>query len=124
MNQKNKDDFLHDWVVQEIKKTYSKEYNELKINTIDKRINAISDNLYPDIIFGNYGEIVMIGEVETVLEPLESIISHWKELQKTNISLIIFVPKDKLKEARDICWNNQLIERVKVSTFSVEIPIS
>ena len=124
MNQKNKDDFLHDWVVQEIKKKYSKEYNEIKINTIDKKINAISNNLYPDIIFGNYGEIVMIGEVETVLEPLESIISHWKELQKTNISLIIFVPKDKLKEARDICWNNQLIERVKVSTFSVEIPIS
>ena len=124
MNQGNKDDFLHDWVVQEIKKKYSKEYNEIKINTIDKKINAISNNLYPDIIFGNYGEIVMIGEVETVLEPLESIISHWKELQKTNISLIIFVPKDKLKEARDICWNNQLIERVKVSTFSVEIPIS
>tara|TARA_B100000902_G_scaffold61469_1_gene68498 strand:+ start:510 stop:884 length:375 start_codon:yes stop_codon:yes gene_type:complete len=124
MNQENKDDFLHDWVVQEIKKKYSKEYNEIKINTIDKKINAISNNLYPDIIFGNYGEIVMIGEVETVLEPLESIISHWKELQKTNISLIIFVPKDKLKEARDICWNNQLIERVKVSTFSVEIPIS
>lgn len=124
MNQENKDDFLHDWVVQEIKKKYSNEYNEIKINTIDKKINAISNNLYPDIIFGNYGEIVMIGEVETVLEPLESIISHWKELQKTNISLIIFVPKDKLKEARDICWNNQLIERVKVSTFSVEIPIS
>ena len=124
MNQENKDDFLHDWVVQEIKKKYSKEYNEIKINTIDKKINAISNNLYPDIIFGNYGEIVMIGEVETVLEPLESIISHWKELQKTNISLIIFVPKDKLKEVRDICWNNQLIERVKVSTFSVEIPIS
>ena len=124
MNQENKDDFLHDWVVQEIKKKYSKEYNEIKINTIDKKINAISNNLYPDIIFGNYGEIVMIVEVETVLEPLESIISHWKELQKTNISLIIFVPKDKLKEARDICWNNQLIERVKVSTFSVEIPIS
>lgn len=124
MNQENKDDFLHDWVVQEIKKKYSKEYNEIKINTIDKKINAISNNLYPDIIFGNYGEIVMIVEVETVLEPLESIISHWKELQKTNISLIIFVPKDKLKEVRDICWNNQLIERVKVSTFSVEIPIS
>jgi hypothetical protein len=124
MNQENKDDFLHDWVVQEIKKKYSKEYNEIKINTINKKINAISNNLYPDIIFGNYGEIVMIGQVETVLEPLESIISHWKELQKTNISLIIFVPKDKLKEARDICWSNQLIERVKVSTFSVEIPIS
>jgi len=32
MNQENKDDFLHDWVVQEIKKKYSKEYNEIKIN--------------------------------------------------------------------------------------------
>jgi hypothetical protein len=123
MNQKNKDDFLHDWVVQEIKKKYSREYNEIKINTIDKKINTISNNLYPDIIFGNYGEVVMIGEVETVLEPLESVLSHWKELKKTNINLIIFVPKDKLKEAREICWNNQLIERVKVSTFSVEIPI-
>ena len=86
MNQENKDDFLHDWVVQEIKKKYSKEYNEIKINTIKKKINAISNNLYPDIIFGNYGEIVMIGKVETVLEPLESIIAHWKELKKTNIS--------------------------------------
>ncbi len=109
---------------EEIKKKYSKDYNEIKINTRDKKNNSISDNLYPDIIFGNYGEIVMIGEVETSLEPLELIVSNWRDLQKTNISLIIFVPKDKLKDARDICWNNQLIEKVKVSTFSVEIPIS
>jgi len=124
MNQKTKDDFLHDWVIEEVKKKYSKDYNEIKINTRDKKNNSISDNLYPDIIFGNYGEIVMIGEVETSLEPLELIVSNWRDLQKTNISLIIFVPKDKLKDARDICWNNQLIEKVKVSTFSVEIPIS
>ena len=124
MNQKIKDDFLHDWVIEEIQKKYSKHYNEIKINTKDKKNNSIFDNLYPDIIFGNYGEIVMIGEVETSLEPLELIVSNWRDLQKTNISLIIFVPKDKLKDARDICWNNQLIEKVKVSTFSVEIPIS
>ena len=123
MNQKIKDDFLHDWVIEEIQKKYSKHYNEIKINTKDKKNNSIFDNLYPDIIFGNYGEIVMIGEVETSLEPLELIVSNWRNLQKTNISLIIFVPKDKLKDARDICWNNQLIEKVKVSTFSVEIPI-
>ena len=124
MNQKIKDDFLHDWVIEEIQKKYSKHYNEIKINKKDKKNNSIFDNLYPDIIFGNYGEIVMIGEVETSLEPLELIVSNWRNLQKTNISLIIFVPKDKLKDARDICWNNQLIEKVKVSTFSVEIPIS
>ena len=124
MNQKIKDDFLHDWVIEEIQKKYSKHYNEIKINTKDKKNNSIFDNLYPDIIFGNYGEIVMIGEVETSLDPLELIVSNWRDLQKTNISLIIFVPKDKLKDARDICWNNQLIEKVKVSTFSVEIPIS
>ncbi|MBA4728491.1 MAG: hypothetical protein CBC86_0001640 [Deltaproteobacteria bacterium TMED126] len=124
MNQKIKDDFLHDWVIEEIQKKYSKHYNEIKINTKDKKNNSIFDNLYPDIIFGNYGEIVMIGEVETSLDPLELIVSNWRNLQKTNISLIIFVPKDKLKDARDICWNNQLIEKVKVSTFSVEIPIS
>ena len=63
MNQKTKDDFLHDWVIEEIKKKYSKDYNEIKINTRDKKNNSISDNLYPDIIFGNYGEIVMIGEI-------------------------------------------------------------
>ena len=123
MDENKRDIFLHDWVIDEIQYQYSKEFNEIKINKYDSKDN-IFEGMYPDIIFGNYGEIVMIGEVETVLEPLESIISHWKELQKTNISLIIFVPKDKLKEARDICWNNQLIERVKVSTFSVEIPIS
>ena len=37
MNQKTKDDFLHDWVIEEIKKKYSKDYNEIKINTRDKK---------------------------------------------------------------------------------------
>ena len=44
------------------------------------------------------------------------------KLEKNNIKFA-FVPKEKLKLARDICWENKLIEKIKVSSFSVEIPI-
>ena len=41
-----------------------------------------------------------------------------------DIGCVIFVPKSKLKDARELCWNNQLVERLKISTYSIEIPIN
>ena len=66
----------------------------------------------------------MIGEVETESDINEYIIEKWKNIQYLDISCIVFVPKNKLKDARDLCWNNQLVERFKISTYSVEIPIN
>ena len=119
----NRENLLHDWIIEEIEKKFSKEYNEIKINKINEK-NYEFKGSYPDIIFGNYGQIVMIGEVETESDINENIIEKWKNLQSLDISCIVFVPKNKLKDARDLCWNNQLVERFKISTYSVEIPIN
>lgn len=122
MNQ-NREDFLHDWIIDEIQGKYSKEFNEIKVNKLNEK-NHDFKNLYPDIIFGNYGQIVMIGEVETESNINEEIIEKWKSFQSVGTNCIIFVPKNKIKATRDLCWNNQLVERIKISSYSVEIPLT
>ena len=123
MTENDKEIFLHDWVVEEIQKKYSKEFNEIKINTSDRKNHELNKE-YPDIIFGNYGQIVMIGEVETDSNINTNSIKNWKMLQSLGYSCILFVPKNKMKVARDLCWGNKLIEKIKISSFSVEIPIT
>ena len=33
----NRENFLHDWIIEEIEKKFSKEYNEIKINKINEK---------------------------------------------------------------------------------------
>ena len=119
----NRENFLHDWVIEEIEKKFSKEYNEIKVNKINEK-NYEFRGFFPDIIFGNYGQIIMIGEVETESYINENIIEKWQSLKSLDIGCVIFIPKSKLKDARELCWNNQLVERLKISTYSIEIPIN
>ena len=90
MNQ-NREDFLHDWIIDEIQGKYSKEFNEIKVNKLNEK-NHDFKNLFPDIIFGNYGQIVMIGEVETESTINAEIIEKWKSFQSVGTNCIIFVP--------------------------------
>ena len=122
MGENERDIFLHDWVIDEIKFQYSKEFNEIQINKHGVEVNDIQGQ-YPDIIYANYGQVVMLGEVEVESTINDNSIEKWKNIMSIGISLIVFVPKEKLKLARDICWENKLIEKIKVSSFSVEIPI-
>ena len=123
MAKNDRETFLHDWVVEEIQRKYSKEFNEIKINTTNKKDHPLKDE-YPDIIFGNYGQIVMIGEVETISNINPSSVDKWKTLQSLGYTCTIFVPKTELKLTRDLCFENKLIEKIKISSFSVEIPIN
>ncbi|MEE2974985.1 MAG: hypothetical protein VX343_00805 [Thermodesulfobacteriota bacterium] len=123
MEENEKEAFLHDWVVEEIQKKYSKEFNEIKINTLNNQTHPVEGE-FPDIIFGNYGQIMMIGEVETISKINSESIKKWKKLHSLGYNCILFVPKDELKKVRDLCFDNKLIERIKISPFSVEIPIS
>ena len=36
MNQ-NREDFLHDWIIDEIQGKYSKEFNEIKVNKLNEK---------------------------------------------------------------------------------------
>ena len=122
MGENERDIFLHDWVIDEIKFQYSKEFNEIQINKHGVEVNDIQGQ-FPDIIFANYGQVVMLGEVEVESTINDNSIEKWKNNMSTGISLILFVPKEKLKLVRDMFWENKLIEKIKVSSFSVEIPI-
>ena len=67
---------------------------------------------------------MIIGEVETISKINSKSIKKWKKLHSLGYNCILFVPKDELKKVRDLCFDNKLIERIKISPFSVEIPIS
>ena len=122
MDENKRDIFLHDWAIDEIQYQYSKEFNEIKINKYDSKDN-IFEGMYPDIIFGNYGQVVMLGEVEVNSTIHDDSVSEWKKIISLGVNLVLFVPKIKLKKVRDMCWDNKLIEKIKVSPFSVDIPI-
>lgn len=122
MEENERDIFLHNWIIEEIQTQYLKEFNEIKVNRFEENNNDI-DGVYPDIIFGNYGQVVMLGEVEVNSTINNDSIQRWKNTLSLNINLLILVPKSKLKKVRDMCWENKLIEKVKVSGYSVDIPI-
>jgi len=123
MKENERELFLHDWVIDEIHSKYSQDFNEIRVNK-DGRNEHQLEGQYPDIIFANHGQVVMIGEVEVESTLNESSIKRWKDLHSLGYQLIIFVPKDKLKFAREFFWDNKLIEKIKISSFSVEIPIN
>ena len=50
----------------------------------------------------------------------QTIISFISTIKLSELKRMI---KVKLKIVRDMCWENKLIEKVKVSFFSVEIPL-
>ena len=100
MGENERDIFLHDWVIDEIKFQYSKEFNEIQINKHGVEVNDIQGQ-FPDIIFANYGQVVMLGEVEVESTINDNSIEKWKNNMSTGISLILFVPKEKLKLVRD-----------------------
>ena len=52
MGENERDIFLHDWVIDEIKFQYSKEFNEIQINKHGVEVNDIQGQ-FPDIIFAN-----------------------------------------------------------------------
>jgi hypothetical protein len=122
MEESSRDILLHDWVIEEIQSQYSKEFNEIKVNKFQSKINPLGE-IYPDIIFGNHGQVVMIGEVEVDSTINDESILRWKLSMTQGVNVILFVPKERLKLVRGICWDNKLIEKIKVSSFSVDIPI-
>ena len=54
----------------------------------------------------------MIGEVETISNINASSVNKWKTLQSLGYTCTIFVPKTELKLARDLCFENKLIEKI------------
>ena len=114
--------FLHDWVIRKVSEKYSREYSKVHINPGDEQ-NYEYNGAYPDIVFENYEQIVMIAEVETKETINEERAEKWKELSELGAKLSLLVPKKMQNAARDICWKSGLVAKVNIGSFDVELKV-
>lgn len=111
--------FLHDWVIRSVKGRFGREYKEVHINPGDEENYAL-DGQYPDAVFVNYGQVVMIIEVETENTVNEQKAEQWKAMSELGAKLSVLVPADLQKAARDICWKNGLVAKINIGSYGVE----
>ena len=116
------DQFLHDWVIEKLKEKYSKLYKEVHINPGEEK-NFEYKGHYPDVVFVNYGQVVLMAEVETGETINEEEVSVWKELSGLGVQLVLLVPKEMQNAARDICWRSGIAAKVKIGFFDVVLNI-
>ncbi|MGH7901044.1 MAG: hypothetical protein ACRENZ_04840 [Thermodesulfobacteriota bacterium] len=114
--------FLHDWVIRKLKEKYSRLYKEVHINPGEEK-NYDVKGYYADAIFVNYGQVVMIIEVETQETVTEMEIEEWKELSSLGVQLILLVPKEFQNSARDLCWKNGLAAKLKIGSFDLVLSL-
>ena len=122
MGRSQDEQFLHDWVIRKIKDKYSKIYKEVHTNPGEEKNFKFKEH-YPDIVFVNYGQVVLIAEVETQETINEEEVKEWKELSNLGVQLVLLVPKEVQNTARDICWKNGIAAKVKIGFFDVLLNI-
>ena len=112
------DQLLHDLVIYQVKGKYSKIHKEVHINPGEER-NYEVQGLYPDIIFGGYGQITQVIEVETEKNLNKERVSHWETLARTGKQFTILVAKQHQRILNDLLWKTGLMGKVKVATFDM-----
>ncbi|MGQ0792923.1 MAG: hypothetical protein ACT4NX_02430 [Deltaproteobacteria bacterium] len=113
---------LHDWVVEKLRVKYSRLYREVHANPAEER-NYEFGGHFPDLIFVNYGQTMLIAEVETEETINEGEAEEWKTLSALGVQLVLIVPKEMQNAARDICWKAGIAARVKIGFFDVSLSI-
>jgi hypothetical protein len=122
MERSKDEQFLHDWVIGKIKEKYSRLYTEVRTNS-GKEKNFELKGQHPDVIFVNYGQIVLVAEVETQETINEEEAEEWKDLSNLGAQLVLVVPKEMQNAARDICWKKGIAAKVKIGFFEVALSI-
>ncbi len=122
MGRSRDEQFLHDWVIQKIKEKYSRLYKEVHTNPGEEK-NFELKGYYPDVVFVNYGQIVLIAEVETQETINEKEVNEWRDMSNLGAQLVLLVPKEFQNVARDICWKNGVASKIKIGFFEVVLSI-
>ena len=110
--------FLHDLIIYEVKTKYSKIHKEVHVNPGEEK-NFEVQGLYPDLVFGGYGQIIQIIEVETANNLNKGRISYWEKLASTGTQCTILVAKKHQRILTDLLWKTGLMAKVKVATFDI-----
>lgn len=114
--------FLHDWVIRQLEHQLSRQYTEVHINPGDEKNHEFAGQ-YPDVVLVNYGQVIMIAEVETAETINTAEVAQWKELSGHGVKLSLVVPREAQNEARDICWKEGLAARVNIGSFEVTLKL-
>lgn len=109
---------LHDLIIHEVKAKYSKIHKEVHINPGEEK-NFEVQGLYPDVVFGGYGQTTQIVEVETKSKLNKERVSRWEKLAGTGLPLTILVARKHQRILTDLLWKTGLMAKVKVATFEI-----
>jgi hypothetical protein len=122
MERSRDEQFLHDWVIGKIKEKYSRLYKEVHTNPGNEKRFELK-GYYPDVVFVNYGQVVLVAEVETQETINEEEAEEWKDLSNLGAQLVLVVPKEMQNAAREICWKKGIAAKIKIGFFEVVLSI-
>jgi len=112
------EELLRDLVIHLVYAKYSRIHKEVHINPGEEKIFEVQ-GLHPDIVFGGYGQIIRIIEVETESNLNKERASRWEQLAKIGIPFTILVAKKHQRLLTDLLWKTGLMAKVKVATYDI-----
>ena len=112
------ENLLRDLVIHSVKEKYEKLYKEVHINP-GREKNFEFKGLFPHVVFGGYGHITQIIEVETESDLNRDRAVHWEKLAGMGVPCTLLVPKKHQRTVADILWKTGLMAKVKVATYDM-----
>jgi len=109
---------MHDLIIHEVKNKYAKIHKEVHVNPGEEK-NFEIQGLYPDVIFGGYGQIIQVVEVETEITLTKERVPYWQKLAGLGIPCVILVAQRHQRILTDLLWKTGLMGKVKVALFDI-----
>lgn len=109
---------LHDLIIHAVEEKYSMIHKSVYINPGQEK-NFDIQGIYPDIVFGGYGQIVQIIEVETESSLTKDRTAHWEKLAGLGVPFTILVAKKHQRTVTDLLWKSGLMAKARVATFDI-----
>lgn len=107
----NNEKLIHDWMVDFLKRKFSREYKEIKVN--------LSGD--PDLVLSNHGLVLALVEVETESSITPEKAEVWKEILKDGTKLILMVPKNTKVKVMEYLWQKGIADRVGVGSYELTV---
>ncbi len=117
----DREQLIHDWMVQTLKGRLSRDYREIRDNISGKREDF--KGLYPDLILANHGIVLGVVEVETEGTINEEAARRWKALVDTGVKVILMVPKRAVKDVTALLWEKGIGGKVSIGTYEISITL-
>lgn len=118
---KRKDSFMT-LVVNTLKKRFSKEFPEIKVNLSGEKGYAFKE-FFPDIIISSHGMVISVIEVETERTIAEERASQWKAITETGTKLTVLVPRELKVKATELLWKKGLAGKGGIGTYELSIAL-